>query len=223
MKQLVFLTFFLLLLSFLFSCSFSKKASLRLLHEAKKNAPFDAIIVPGIPFENGEWNRIMKGRVYWSKYLFNKGIAKNIIYSGSAVYSPYYEGKIMAMYAKAVGIPENNIYTDTLAEHSTENVYYGYKKAKSLGFNRIALASDPFQTKMLKGFIRTKMHNEIALLPMVLDTMKMLEPEMVNPVIPYERAFKPNFVSIKERESIWKRMRGTLRGNMDTTAYETGK
>ncbi len=165
----------------------------------------------------------MKGRVYWSKYLYDKGITKNIIYSGSAVYSPYYEGKIMAMYAEALGIPKENIYTETKAEHSTENVYYGYRKARQLGFNKVAVASDPFQTKLLKGFIRKKVSSDIALLPMVSDTLKMLEPSMTDPEIPFEEAFKPDFVSIKKRESIWKRMRGTLRGNMDTTAYEDGK
>ncbi|MFT3945705.1 MAG: hypothetical protein QM763_01930 [Agriterribacter sp.] len=30
---------------------------------------------------------------------------------------------------------------------------------------------------------------------------------------------KQNFISIKDRESFWRRLRGTIRGNMDTTAY----
>ena len=136
------------------SCSFSAKATRQLLQKAENSGPADVIIVPGVPFENGKWDRIMKGRVYWSKYLFDRGVAKNIMYSGSSVYSPYYdsavytayyEAEIMAMYAKAIGIPAKNIYTETKAEHSTENAYYGYKKAKQLGFEHIALASDPFR------------------------------------------------------------------------------
>jgi hypothetical protein len=43
----------------------------------------------------------MKGRVCWSKYMFDKGIAKNVIYSGGAVYSPYCEAEILALYNKA--------------------------------------------------------------------------------------------------------------------------
>src|SRR5690606_28184017 len=101
--------------------------------------------------------------------------------------------------------------------------YYGYRRARQLGFSRIALASDPFQTKLLKGFIRKKVSPDIALIPMVTDTLKMLEPTMLDPEIPFENAFKPDFISIKKRDSFWKRMRGTLRGNMDTTAYEAGK
>src|SRR5690606_26912078 len=175
----------------------------------------------GIPFENGKWDRIMKGRIYWSKYLFDKGIAKNIMYSGSAVYTAYYEAEIMAMYAKAIGIPPKNIYTETRAEHSTENAYYGYKKAQQLGFERIALASDPFQTKLLRRYVRKKVDPEMVLIPMVVDTMKAMEPSMIDPYINPQGAFKPGFISIKERESFWRRLRGTLRGNIDTTAYGT--
>ncbi len=207
----------------LLSCTFSAKATRQLLQKAENSGPFDVIIVPGIPFENGKWDRTMKGRVYWSKYLFDEGIAKNIIYSGSAVYTAYYEAKIMALYAKAIGIPAKNIYTETKAEHSTENAYYGYKRAQQLGFKRVALASDPFQTKLLRRYIRKKVNKDMALIPMVIDTMKAIEPAMTDPEIHFERAFDPDFVSIKERESWWKRLKGTLRGNIDTTAYSTRK
>lgn len=201
------------------ACTYSAKSSRRLLEQAQQKAPFDVIVVPGIKFENGRWDTVMKGRIYWSKFLFDKGITKNVMYSGSAVYTPYYEAEIMAMYAEAVGIPKENIYTETMAEHSTENIYYGYKKAKQLGFKSIALASDPFQTKMLRRFIRKRVNKDIAIIPFVIDTLKMLQPSMTEPVIPYEKAFKKDFISITQRESFWRRLRGTIRGNMDTTAY----
>lgn len=154
-----------------------------------------------------------------SKYLFDAGLAKNIIYSGSAVYTSYYEAQIMALYAEALGIPGAHIYTEKKAEHSTENVFYGYRMARQLGFERIALASDPFQTKFLMGFVRKKVDRNIALIPMVIDTMKALQSSMIDPEIHFQEAEKRDFVSIKERESWWKRLRGTLRGNMDTSAY----
>ncbi|MGN6435957.1 MAG: YdcF family protein [Agriterribacter sp.] len=203
----------------LLSCSFSGKASGKLLQQAQANGPYDIIIVPGIQFENGQWDRVMKGRIYWSKYLLDKGITENIMYSGAAVYSPYNEAEIMALYAEAIGIPREKIYTELLAEHSTENIYYGYKKAKQLGFKKIALASDPFQTRMLKKFVKKKINPDVALIPMVVDTMKLIEPSMTDPVIDYKKAYRENFISIKKRESFWKRLRGTIRGNMDTTAY----
>src|SRR6187399_1405510 len=119
----------------LFSCAYSSKTATKMLEDAKTKK-YDIIVVPGVPFDAPEWGRIMRGRVYWSKYLYDSGITKNIMYSGSSVYSPYYESKIMALYAEAIGIPKENIFIETNAEHSTENIYYSYKKAKKLGFEK---------------------------------------------------------------------------------------
>jgi uncharacterized SAM-binding protein YcdF (DUF218 family) len=208
-----------ILSAFLQCCSFSQKTSMQLLKESSKET-YDLIIVPGVPFENGKWSRTMKARVYWSKYLYEKGITKNIMYSGSAVYTPYYEAQIMGLYAQALGIPQEHIYLETKAEHSTENVYYSYRKAKLLGFNKIALASDPFQTKMLRKFTRKKVSPDVRLIPFISDTLKMMEPEMVDPVIDPQLAFTKNFVSLTKRENFWKRWKGTWGGNLDTSAYK---
>jgi hypothetical protein len=201
------------------SCTFSSKTQQKLFNKAAKQQ-YDAIIIPGVPFENGQWSRVMKGRVYWSKYLYDHGIAKNIIYSGSAVYSPYYEGRIMALYACAIGIPADHVFADTLAEHSTENVYYSYKLGKKLGFTRMALASDPFQAKLLQKFAAKGFDPPIEVIPFVVDTMKILELSMKDPIIDSLQAFKPNFISIKQRESFWKRWRGTRGKNINTSAYD---
>src|SRR5690606_35560944 len=80
---------------------------------------YDAGIVPGVPFKNGQWDSIMKGRVLWADFLYKKGIVRNLIFSGGAVYSPYYEARIMGLYALQLGIPEAHIFYETQAEHST--------------------------------------------------------------------------------------------------------
>ena len=210
---------FFLLLLLLNSCSFSVKTSKRLLTESRIKG-YDIIIVPGVPLENGRWSKTMKGRIYWSKYLFDHGIAKNIMYSGAAVYTPYFEGDVMALYAAAIGIPAKNIFSETKAEHSTENLYYSYKKAKKLGFNSIALASDPFQTKSLKRYARKKVNPEVGLIPMVMDVMASMEPHMTDPVIDPHPAFSKDFIRLDERQNFWKRLRGTLGKNVDIKAYE---
>lgn len=180
---------------------------------------YDAIIVPGVPLENGQWSRTMKGRVLWSKYLFDKGIAKNIIYSGSAVYSPYCEATIMRLYAEALGIPKENIFEEPKAEHSTENIYYSNKLARQLGFTKIAVASDPFQTKLLRRFVHKKVDAAIDLIPMVEDTIESMNPETINPIIDIDKAFRKDFVPLIERETFWQRFRGTRGLSIDTSAY----
>jgi len=204
---------------FLQSCSFNGRTTKRLF-ENSRHEKFDVIIVPGVPFENGKWSRTMKARVYWSKYLYERGIAKNIMYSGSAVYTPYYEAQIMALYAQEIGIPKEHIFTETKAEHSTENIYYSYRKAKSLGFEKIALASDPFQTKLLKKFTRKRVSKDVQLIPIIIDTLRIIEPEMTDPMIDYQQAFKNDFISITKRENFWKRLNGTRGGNLDTSLYK---
>jgi hypothetical protein len=183
--------------------------------EKAKLKQYDAIIVPGVPFEGETWSRTMKSRVYWSKYLYEAGIARNIIYSGSAVYSPYYESRIMAQYATALGIPAANIFSEIRAEHSTENVYYSWRLAKKLGFRSIALATDQFQSKQLRRFIRKRVDPSIDLIPFVPDTLRMMEPAMVNPSIDYKQSAKKEFISLKKREGFRKRWRGTRGLNID--------
>jgi uncharacterized SAM-binding protein YcdF (DUF218 family) len=200
------------------SCSFSSKTTKKLFNQSLKTS-YDVIIVPGYPFENFVWDRNMKGRVYWSKYLYDIGVSKNIMYSGSSVASPYYEGIIMALYAEAIGIPAKNIFTETKAEHSTENIYYSYKKAKQLGFKKIAVASDPFQTKLLRRYIRKKVSPDVPVIPFVADTLRMLQPTMTDPPIDYKQAFNKDYKSLKEREGFWQRFRGTRGLNVDTTLY----
>jgi len=126
---------------------------------------------------------------------------------------------IMAMYAEAIGIPKQNILTETKAEHSTENIYYSYKKSRKLGFTTIAVATDPFQSKQMRKFTY-RLDTAIDLIPIVFDTLKTMEPAMINPTIEYKQAFKENFISLEEREGFWKRTRGTFGKNIDKHAYD---
>lgn len=187
------------------------------------NKVYDAIIVPGIPFKNGHWDSVMKARVIWAWVLYKNGIAKNVIFSGAAVYSPYKEAIVMGLYAQKMGIPKEHIFYDTKARHSTENVYYSYLEAKQQGFKSLALATDPFQSFMLKGFLRKRFGTPIDRLPFVVDTLKAynyLNPQ-INP-----RPAKINdtdFESITQQESFFKRFRGTLGRDIDWAQYPDGK
>ncbi|MGN6351802.1 MAG: ElyC/SanA/YdcF family protein [Parafilimonas sp.] len=211
---------FILIFLVLCGCSYSSKTSKRML-DSSEQLVCDIIIVPGIPFDSavGKWGDIMKARVYWSKYLLDNGVARNVMYSGSSVYTPYYEARIMALYAEAIGINKKNIYTETLAKHSTENIYYGYRKAKQLGFKKIGLATDPFQAKMLSSFVQKKVSPEVEIIPIIFDTLKAMEPQMIDPAIDYSKAYNKNFVPITQSENFWQRMQGTMGNRIDTSAY----
>lgn len=219
MRRLFQLTLFFIMITFTtFSCF--NKSAVKTFNKNVVKKPYDAIIVPGYPFEDSTWHDVMKIRVYWSRYLYDHNITKNVIYSGSAVYSPYYESIIMKEYGKALGIPAKHIFAETKAEHSTENIYYSYKLAKKLGFNKIALATDPFQSAMLKSFVKKKNLN-VDFLPIVFDTLRNIEkpdPE-IDPSVAYDSNFKP----LTEREGFFKRFSGTMGKNIDEDAYEDDK
>jgi hypothetical protein len=184
------------------------------------NEKYDLIIVPGVPLENESWSPTMKERIFWSKYLYDKGIAKNVMYSGAAVYTPYVESKVMALYAEALGIPKKNIFTETKAEHSTQNVLYSYKKARKLGFIKIALASDPTQTKSLHSFTHLRVNKSICFIPVVLDTLNAMQPDTIDPVIDFKQAFVEGFVPLPQRKGFWKRLKGTSGLDNDYTETE---
>ena len=210
---------FLLLIITISACSFSQK-KVNKLYDKARDQSYDIIVVPGVPLENGKWSRIMKARVLWSKHLYDRGITKNVMYSGNAVYTPYIEANVMAMYGAAIGIPVDHIYTEPLAEHSTENIYYSYKKAQQLGFRKVALASDPFQTKMLRRFTRLRVSKDVGLIPMIFDTVQVLDNAIPDPVIDYNKAYVDSFVPLPERKGFWGRLQGTIGWDRDKKAYE---
>lgn len=184
----------------------------------KHDVTFDAIIVPGIPFENGRWDTIMKARVLWAYILFKNGVTRNIIFSGNAVYSPYNEAKVMGLYAQKLGVPANNIFYETRARHSTENVFYSYLVAKKNNFKVVALATDPFQSALLRSFTRARFATPIYHLPFVVDSLRKYD--HIEPVINPEGAKADDFTSITSEESRLKRLFGTLGNDIEWKEFD---
>lgn len=195
------------LLFFLSSCLFFNNNSTKLYRKAMKEAPYDAGIIPGVPWVENGWDSTMKGRVMWAVHLYKKGVVKNLIFSGGAVYSPYYEGKIMCLYAQEMGVPAQHCIPEIEAEHSVENVYYGKKIADSLGLKKVALLTDPFQSTMLKGLLR-KYSPRIARIPFLSDTLKSIN--KINPKIDGSTAKSDNYtLPLWDRETKFQRLQGT--------------
>lgn len=189
----------------LLSCA----SPLKFYSKAIVKVPYDVIIVPGIPYQNENWeSNVMKTRVLWSFYLYSKGITRNVIYSGSAVYSPYVEGKIMALHAIALGIPRERVFSETQAEHSTENLVYSYRLAKKMGFKKIALATDPFQSATLRTYA-WDIGLHVDFIPIIYDTLNTLKVDSLLH-IDASTGFVSNFIPLPQRENILKRVLGTM-------------
>jgi len=104
--------------------------------------------------------------------------------------------------------------TEDKAEHSTENVYFSYKKSIESGYSKIAFASDPVQTKVLRKFIIKKVSPEIALIPIVYDFIGLIENKMKDPDIDHSKTFVKDFIPLRKREKFHQRFNGTLGGNI---------
>ncbi len=189
--------------------------------EALMCAPYDALIVPGFPHVRDNMTSIVQNRVYWALYLYNKGIVKNIIFSGNAVYTPYREAEIMAMYAIQLGVPAEHVFTEIQAEHSTENLYYSYKIAEEHGFTRLAVGTEVAQSSFMYSINNKRFKIPVDFIPIVYDTINKME--KVKPDINQDSAFVSDFVSIIDRESLFKRLRGTRGRKVDKLMHQDEK
>lgn len=194
-------------------CSYDySKTTDQEIEQQKEPDPYDVIIVPGVPYQDPTLKLVLKARILWAKYLFEHKVAKNIIFSGSSVYNPYIEGKIMRIYADSLNIPSEHTFSETQAEHSTENIYYSLLMAKKLGFKKIAVATDHYQAILIKRFMR-QYCPEVKIITIEYNKINLMTapwPE-INPV----SAYVDNFVSLVERENRVKRFKGTLGKNIN--------
>lgn len=205
--SILILSIFILQGCYLFGPSPRKRLS-----QCKKIAPIDVAIVPGLPLFHGQWDTLLKTRILWSVYLYKTGYVRNIIFSGNAVYTKWREGGCMADIAKKLGVKEEHIFIDTIAEHSTENLFYGNELAKKNGFKTVALASDPFQCGMLYKFARKRMDTKIHFLPVIFDSIQSAF--NVNVVLDTTLNVKPDFIPLEERQSQTDRLKGTRGKNI---------
>ncbi len=193
------------------ACNVTKIAK-RMTAQYLPKAPYDVVIVPGIAYDTTKQQTSgFNARIIWSKMLYDRGVTKNIIFSGAACYSPYVEGKTMKLIAEAMGVPAQNVFAETKAEHSKENVYYSWLLAQKLGFKKVALAADPYQAFFLEGFIVTNLP-DMGILPIAVDTLKKLY--LPVPKIDASSAFVKDFVPLNKRESFGTRIKHTNGNNL---------
>lgn len=206
----IILSFFLLLL--FSSCYFFGPTPRKLLQKAELVKPIDIVIVPGLPLFHGKWDTLLKSRILWSHYLYKKGIVTNVLYSGNAVYTPWVEGPSMALFAGQLGVKREHIVIDTIAEHSTENLFYGYQLAKKMGCKTIAIATDPFQCAMLHKYAKKNFNETIYFIPIIYDSIKPLMGCDIT--IDTALTFRKNFIPIEERMDYKNRLKGTTGKNI---------
>lgn len=196
-----------LISTLLASCGFIRPVAYDL---SESTESFDAVIVPGFPYddEEGRMNAFQRMRLFWAYHLYQTGATKHIIVSGSAVHTPYVEAEIFAMYLEKLGVDPRHIIIENRAEHSVENVYYSMELARSHGFHKVGVATDPLQHYWFTILFR-KAEMPIIYLPSDLATIGREYYTMFDMRIDPSPAFVSDFTPLKERESRKQRMSGT--------------
>lgn len=177
----------------------------------KIDQPYDAIIVPGYPFRpNGKMNPIYKVRLFWAYHMYKNGKTKNIIVSGSAVHTPYVEGKVYALYLMELGINPDDIIIEDRAEHSLENVFYSMEIAKAHGFDKVAVVSDKAHSFMIK-YLAKKFDHEISadFIPARWRYVILNYWNKFDLKIDEQKAYQPGFVHISMKKTDTQRGLGT--------------
>lgn len=180
------------------SCSLNKAVT-SAYKRAMKHSPYDVVIVPGFPYHYPSKDSILLNlRLYWAKELYDKGITRNIIFSGAAVHTPYGEGAIMKTMADALGIPKEHTFVEDKAQHTTSNAKLGKKMARSLGFKKIAAATDPFQFSYMRVLMWFSAPG-VPILTFPPDTPSIQKYLKPLPVVNEESGFVRNFVPLEGR------------------------
>jgi DUF218 domain len=208
MKVFCKIIFFLIAISTFTSCFYLKHGNIKSYKRAEKK-PYDAVIIPGFPYYGKQWNPVIKFRLIWALHLYEKGLAKNFIFSGACVHSPYNEGMIMALYAASMGIPIENIFIEPNAEHSSENVYYSILLADSMHFESIAVATDPVQSFLLSNFTQRLRNRQIDFLSFrfkIIRKRKYHDEPKIDKWLAFENDFSP----LNEKMNYWKRKKASL-------------
>ena len=177
----------------------------------KQEKNYDAIIIPGYPFDpEGKMNAIYRMRLAWAFELYETGRTQYIILSGGAVHSPYVEAEIFAMYLMGKGIPADKLILEPNAEHSMENVFYSMEIAEKYGFEKIAVATDMWQSGMIQFIAMIEKHDisSVDFIPARFSLVNRYW-KSFNFEIDHQLAYKEEFVPLIARKDKETRRKGT--------------
>ena len=95
-------------------------------------------MVPGVPFTEQGWDSVMKTRVYWSKFLYDKALPKTSCIPVPRCTRPTTKERSWLL-CDCHRDTQRKCIRRNQAEHSTENLYYSFHKSRKLGFQTVAL------------------------------------------------------------------------------------
>jgi len=113
----------------------------------------DVIIVLGTGIKDGEPSAVFKERINHGIYLFNKGIAGKILFTGGmGKGQSQTESEVAKKYALTKGVPNSAIITEEKSTSTYGNFKESSKIMDSLNLKTALIVSDPFHMKRAMAF-----------------------------------------------------------------------
>tara|TARA_Y100000310_G_scaffold345406_1_gene464615 strand:- start:10169 stop:10708 length:540 start_codon:yes stop_codon:yes gene_type:complete len=107
------------------------------------NSKVDAIIVLGCEFKNNNLGKESKSRVKQGIKLYKKGLSKNLVLAGGTKrkkYLSYY----MKQYARKLGIPTKNLFTEELSKDTIGNALFTKPIIKKQKWKNLILVTSDY-------------------------------------------------------------------------------
>ena len=116
-------------------------------------AKSDVIIVLGTGIKDGEPSDVFKERINHGIYLYNKGLAKKIIFTGGlGKGQSETESSVAKKYALSKGVPSKVIILEEKSSSTYENFKFTKQIMDSLSLKTALVVSDPFHMKRAMAF-----------------------------------------------------------------------
>jgi uncharacterized SAM-binding protein YcdF (DUF218 family) len=107
-------------------------------------ADFHAIIVLGTPANpDGTPSPELRERTLEGVREFDAGVATHIIFTGGPAHNQYVEAHVMAMLARAQGVPANAIIEEDQAQNTIQNIFYSRRIMTIYGWDSAEVISSP--------------------------------------------------------------------------------
>ncbi|WP_245308246.1 YdcF family protein [Halalkalibacter urbisdiaboli] len=111
-------------------------------------AKADAAIVLGAAVWGDEPSPVFKERINHAISLYQNGYVDFIIFTGGrGNEDEQAESEVAASYAVSYGVPEENIFIETVSRITEENLSYAHEIVKVQGFKKLLIVSDPLHMK----------------------------------------------------------------------------
>ena len=121
----------------------------------KEHLSYDCAVVCGyFANEDGSPSDFMKTRVEKAAELLKAGKVRCIIFSGAAVYNSYVEAKVMADYARELGVDETDILLETEALSTYHNLLYSREVMREHGLKSCAVVTSEWHLRKADHYAR---------------------------------------------------------------------